>query len=163
MVLISLSLFIALFIEIFARYLANRPGGRRMIFSSFFLGVTYSLIRSFYFLQPIVKPRKKIFANSEQDIIRFVNNLTVENILEKNEAKLVQSAFNFDELKVNQIITPRKKVITINYDMSYSEIESIHSQHFFTRYPVVNKKKEIIGIFNIEVFYWRLIKNKGAR
>src|SRR5215212_5351419 len=46
--------------------------------------------------------------------------------------------------------------------MSYSEIQNIHSQYFFTRYPVFNKKKEIVGIFNMEVFYWRLIKKKEA-
>ncbi|CAJ0824668.1 6743_t:CDS:2 [Entrophospora sp. SA101] len=148
------SLSIALFTEIFVRYLASRPSSRKMIFNNFFIDVTYSLIRlPYHFLRPIVKPRKKIFVNSEKDIIRFINNLTTDNILEKSEAKLVQSAFNFDELKV----------IGFKDDMSYSEIQNIHSQHFFTRYPVFNKKKEIIGIFNMEVFYWRLIKNKKAR
>ncbi|MEG7978401.1 MAG: CBS domain-containing protein [Mollicutes bacterium UO1] len=46
--------------------------------------------------------------------------------------------------------------------MTYQKIQTIHSQHFFTRYPVINKKKEIVGIFNMEVFYWRLIKSKEA-
>lgn len=89
------------------RYLANRPSSRKRIFDNFFIDVAYFLIRPFYYLlRPIVKPKKKIFANSEQDIIRFVNNLTTDNILEKNEAKLVQSAFKFDESKVSSIITP---------------------------------------------------------
>jgi len=47
--------------------------------------------------------------------------------------------------------------------MTYPEIQAIHFQQFFTRYPVVNQKKEIIGIFNMEVFYWRLMKNKEVR
>jgi len=98
---------IALITEIFARYLANRPGSQKKIFNSFLIDFTYSLIRiPYYFLRPIVKPREKIFVNSEKDIIRFINNLTTDNILEKNEAKLIQSAFNFDELKVISITTP---------------------------------------------------------
>jgi CBS domain containing-hemolysin-like protein len=44
--------------------------------------------------------------------------------------------------------------------MTPEEIQAIHSQHFFTRYPVINKKKELVGVFNIEVFYWKLIKDK---
>lgn len=105
--MIGLSFVIALFTEIFVRYLANRPRSQQMIFNNFFVDVTYSLIRfPYYFLRRIVKPRAKIFANSEQDIIRFVNNLTTDNILEKHEARLVQSAFKFDELKVRSIITP---------------------------------------------------------
>ncbi|MEG7978402.1 MAG: CNNM domain-containing protein [Mollicutes bacterium UO1] len=105
--LLIFSLLIALFTEILVRYLAHQTSSRKTIFNNFFVDVTYLLIRPFYYiLQPIVKPKKKIFANSEQDIIRFVNNLTTDNILEKNEAKLVQSAFKFDESKVTSIITP---------------------------------------------------------
>jgi len=107
MIVVSLSLLIALITEIFARYLASRPGSQKRIFNNFFISVTYSIVRiPYYFLRPIVRPRKKIFINSEKDIIRFINNLTTDNILEKNEAKLIQSAFNFDESKVISIITP---------------------------------------------------------
>ena len=162
--LILLSLLIALFTEIFVRYLVNRPSSRKMVFSNFFIDTTYSLIRlPYYLLRPIVKPRKKIFVNSEQDIIRFVNNLTTDKVLEEREAKLVQSAFRFDDLNVISITTPWKKVITLKHDMLYPEIRDIHSQQFFTRYPVLNQKKEVVGIFNMEVFYWRLIKDKEAR
>jgi len=78
-----------------------------MVFSNFFIDTTYSLIRlPYYLLRPIVKPRKKIFVNSEQDIIRFVNNLTTDKVLEEREAKLVQSAFRFDDLNVISITTP---------------------------------------------------------
>src|SRR5215216_2789384 len=101
-----LSLLIALFTEIFARYLASRPGSQKKIFNNFFIDISYSLVRiPFYLLRPIVRPRKKIFINSEQDIIRFINNLTTDNILEKKEAQLIQSAFNFDERRVDSITT----------------------------------------------------------
>jgi hypothetical protein len=103
---LGISLLIALFTEILVRYLVNRPGNRKNVFNIFFIDFTYLIIRPFYFLRIIVKPKKKIFVNSEQDIIRFINNLTTENILELGEAKLVQSAFNFDELEVSKISTP---------------------------------------------------------
>ena len=164
MIIVSLSLLIALITEILARYLASRPGSQKRIFNNFFISVTYLIVRiPYYFLRSIVRPRKKIFINSEKDIIRFINNLTTDNILEKNEAKLIQSAFNFDESKVISIITPWKNVICLKHGMTYPEIQAIHFQQFFTRYPVVNQKKEIIGIFNMEVFYWRLMKNKEVR
>jgi len=107
LVLVLLSLTIALITEIFARYLANRSRSRKMIFNNFFIDITYTLIRlPYHFLRLIVKPRKKIFVNSEQDVIRFVNNLTLERVLEKREAELVQSAFKFDDLRVVSIATP---------------------------------------------------------
>jgi CBS domain containing-hemolysin-like protein len=106
-VLIALSILIALATEIFVRYLVNQPSSRKMVFNNFFIDTTYMLIRlPYYFLRSIVKPRKKIFVNSEQDVVRFINNLTADKILEKGEAKLVQSAFKFDDLKVISMTTP---------------------------------------------------------
>ena len=158
LVVIILGILIALFTEIFSRYLANRPGSQKRISNKFFINFSYSLIRiPYYLLRPIVRPRKKIFVNSEKDVIRFINNLTADNTLEKKEAKLVQSAFNFDELKVSSIITPWKKVIALKHGMTYQEIQTIHSQHFFTRYPVLNQKNEVLGVFNLEMFHWRLM------
>src|SRR5581483_11258594 len=44
--------------------------------------------------------------------------------------------------------------------MNLEEIKKNHSRSFFNRYPVVDGKKKAIGVFNIEVFYWRLIIKK---
>jgi CBS domain containing-hemolysin-like protein len=66
---------------------------------------------------------------------------------------LVQSAFNFDELIVNSIFTPFHQVIFLKEDMSYEEVKMIHFKNFLTRYPVVDKRNEIIGIFNTKIFY----------
>jgi CBS domain containing-hemolysin-like protein len=156
-----LSIFVALITEIFSRYLASRPASKNLILKDFFVDLTYTLVRPLSFLKKVVRPKKKIFVNSEQDIIRFVNNLTVENILEKKEAKLIQSAFNFDEAKVSSVFIPLKKTIFLNKDMSYEEFKKVHSKYFFTRYPVRNEKKEILGTFNTKTFYWILIKSEN--
>jgi CBS domain containing-hemolysin-like protein len=44
--------------------------------------------------------------------------------------------------------------------MDLEKIKKNHSHSFFTRYPVVDRKNRPIGVFNIEVFYWRLIIKK---
>lgn len=160
--LLLISLFIALFTEIFSRYLANKRFSKKLIENDFLIGCAYFLIRlPASFLKNLVKPKKKLFANSEQDIILFINNLAIEKVLEKKEARLIQSAFNFDELRVGLVFTPWKKVVFLFEEMSYEEIQKIYLQHFFTRYPVLNKKGEISGIFNLEKFHWTLIKDKN--
>ena len=135
-----------------ARYLANRPR-QKLIFRPFFINITYLLIRPFYGpLKRVIKPKKKIFINSEKDIIRFTDNLTFDNVLEKKEALLVQSALKFDDEYIHTIITPWEKVVTLKYGMSSQETQNVHEREFFTRYPVLNKK-EVTGIFNIKVYY----------
>ena len=151
--LIFFSLFIALFTEIFTRYLGNKPFSKKLIQSNFFVDFAYLLLRPLSFLRTVVRPKKKIFVNSENDVIRFINNLAVENVLEKKEARLIQSAFNFDEFRVSSVFVPRKKVIFLNEDMSYEEVQKTHLKHLFTRYPVLNKEKELIGVFNLKKFY----------
>ncbi|CAG8648301.1 5013_t:CDS:2, partial [Ambispora gerdemannii] len=109
------------------------------------------------------QPRKRIFVNSEQDVVRFVNNLAAENIVENKEARLVQAAFNFDELKVSSVFTPLSRVVFLNKDTTWEEVQKIHTRHFFTRYPILDQKKvptkntrrspsteQVVGVFNIE-------------
>jgi CBS domain containing-hemolysin-like protein len=104
---LSLSLLIALVTEVLVRYLVSLRISQKTIFNSFLINTAYLLIRPFYYpLHKIVKPKKKIFANSEKDVARFVNNLAAEDILEKGEASLVQSALKFDEQNILSVATP---------------------------------------------------------
>lgn len=75
-----------------------------MVLNHHFINFAYFISRLSFF-QFIIKPRKRIFVNSENDVSLFVSNLAAEKILEKKEAKLIQSALNFDEIKVRQILT----------------------------------------------------------
>jgi len=160
---LGIGLFTALFTEIYSRYLANKAFSKQLSKNKFFINFTYSLIRiPFWMFGKIVKPKKKLFINSEIDVIRFINNLESEKLLEKKEASLVKSAFKFDELQVRSIFIPWKKVVTINENMNYEEIQKIYSQNLFNQYPVFNKKNKLIGIFNWEIFNWNLINKKNS-
>ena len=103
-VVLVTGIFLALITEILSRYLAIR--NKKLILNDFIINLAYLLTRPFHFLHRIVKPKKKLFSNSEQDVIRFVKNLTMERILEKQEASLVQSALQFDEKESKSILVP---------------------------------------------------------
>ena len=98
-----ISLFIALFTEIFVRFLTTKSFSKRMVLNHYFINIAY-LISRLSFFQFIIKPRKRIFVNSEKDVSLFVSNLAAEKILEKKEARLIKAALNFDEIKVRQIL-----------------------------------------------------------
>jgi CBS domain containing-hemolysin-like protein len=146
-------LFTAFCSEVLSRYFSTRRNNRKLINSVFFVGIAYTIIRPFSFLREIIKPKKKIFTNSEKDILRFVRNLAIENTLEKKEAKLVEAALKFDDLMIKSIIVPKNKTVFLDEDMTNEDIMKVHMHHFFTRYPVLNKKKELIGIFNTKTYF----------
>ncbi|MCE8162675.1 MAG: DUF21 domain-containing protein [Candidatus Moeniiplasma glomeromycotorum] len=143
--LLGVAFLIALFTELLARFLAIRKSSQRLIIkNSLLINITYSFLRPFSFLQIIIKPKKKLFLDSEADLLRFFNNLMAERVLEKKEARLVQSALRFDETTINHLIIPKKKIIFLHEGMTTEEVKTAYSQNFFTRYPVLDQKKEII-------------------
>jgi CBS domain containing-hemolysin-like protein len=86
------------------RFLTTKKFSKRITLNRHFINIAY-LISRLSFFQFIIKPRKRIFVNSENDVSLFVSNLAAEKILEKKEAKLIKAALNFDEINVRQILT----------------------------------------------------------
>ena len=152
--LVGIAFFIALFTELLARFLAIRKRNRKIVFSPFFINLTYLILRPFGFLQVIIKPKKKLFSDSEEDIIRFFNNLLTEKVLEEKEVRLVQAALRFDELTVEKLVVPYRKVVFLEETMKLEEVKKVYSQNLFTRYPVLNQEKKIIGILSMKRIFW---------
>ncbi|CAI2174719.1 1730_t:CDS:2 [Funneliformis geosporum] len=98
-----------------------------MVLNPHFINFAYFISRLSFF-QFIIKPRKRVFVNSESDVSLFVSNLAAEKILEQKEAKLIKAALNFDEIKLKRI----------------------YLKHFLDRYPVINKKKQLVDHINKE-------------
>jgi len=161
LVFFLISLLIALFTEIFVRFLTTKSFSKRMILNKYFINIAY-LISRLSFFQFIIKPRKRIFVNSEKDVSLFVSNLAAEKILEKKEARLIKAALNFDEIKVSQIFKKWEKVICLEDSLNYEELKRIYLKHLLDRYPVINKKKQLVGIFSMKTFFREgLLKNKN--
>ncbi|MCE8164007.1 MAG: CBS domain-containing protein [Candidatus Moeniiplasma glomeromycotorum] len=153
-ILFGIAFFTALFTELLARFLAVRKNNKKVVNHPFFINLTYLILRPFSFLQIVIKPKKKLFSDSEKDIIRFFNNLLAEKVLEEKEVRLVQSALRFDELTVESLVVPYHKVVFLEETMSLAEVKKVYLQNSFTRYPVRDRKKKIIGILSIKrVFF----------
>jgi len=94
---------IALSAEILVRFLATKKFSKRIVSNHFLINIAYSLSRLSPF-RLIIKPKKRVFVNSEKDVSLFVRNLAAEKILEKKEANLIGAALDFDEIKVSQVL-----------------------------------------------------------
>jgi putative hemolysin len=158
---LSASLSIALFTEILMRFLVTKSFSKRVITNNFLINNAYFLNRLSP-LQLIIKPRKRIFVNSEKDVSLFVSNLAAETILEQKEAKLIKAALKLDETKVHQVLKKWEKVICLEKSINYKELQKIYLNCPFDRYPIINNKKQLVGTFSMKIFSRVLIKNKNA-
>lgn len=155
------ALFLAMITELLPRYFTYRKRGVSLITNNFFINFTYLLARSFYFFsRNVIKSKKKIFFGSEKNISIFFDNLFYENVLEKEEAALVKSALELDELKISDLFK-KKKIVSLHENMSYKELCEIFLRYRFSRYPVFDsKKKRISGILHIKELFFKNISKK---
>jgi len=158
---IILNIIVTISTEIFPKIIGTKKISKKLIKNDFFINFSYLLVKiSYFFLSKIIKPKERFFINSEKDVMLFIKNLATENILEKKESDLINSAFIFDEMKVKNILIEKKNVVYLHENMNYNDIKKIYSKFYFSRYPVINSKKEIIGVFSLKRYYWKKIINK---
>jgi putative hemolysin len=65
------------------------------------------------------------------------------------ESNMIENVFKMDEIEAYDIMIPKNKVVSINYDATYNQVLTIALETGYTRFPVSNKD-EIIGVINVK-------------
>lgn len=98
---------------------------------------------------------------TEEELKYIIEEIEDEGVLEEQESELVQSALDFDEITVGEILTPRVDVVALNIDDSPEKILSVFQNDNHSRLPVYEKSIDsIIGILNARTFYNAYLKNQ---
>ena len=100
----------------------------------------------------LLKIKKEVV---EEDTLK--DTITDSN-LEELEKKLLLNVFEFNDVTVKEVMTPKKDVISLDIEDSNEVLKNKVRKSKFTRFPVTNKDK-IIGILNIK----DLIVNEHTR
>lgn len=120
----------------------------RIIFKPivFFLsGSTEILVRLFRLKN---KEEEKV---TTDEVMALVNMGVTDGTIDLDEKELIDNVFTFDDLKVKNIMIPRRDVIAINIDDSIDDIFKIIQNEQYTRIPVYQDSLDnIIGVLNIK-------------
>lgn len=73
---------------------------------------------------------------TEQELLYMLDTIEEEGVLEEQEKDLVQSALEFDETTVQEIVTPRVNMIALDIDDPPEEILKIVQSERFSRIPI---------------------------
>ncbi|MCL2013648.1 MAG: hemolysin family protein [Oscillospiraceae bacterium] len=91
---------------------------------------------------------------TEEELKVIIKEIKEEGVLEKQESELVQSALDFDETTVSDIITPRVDIVSISVDETADNIKDVFLGERYTRIPVYEQSKDnIIGILYQNDFF----------
>lgn len=87
---------------------------------------------------------------TEEELKCIVDSIEQEGVLEEEESDLVRSALEFDEITVQEILTPRVDLVAISVDDSLEEAQKVVMDAHFSRIPVYRGTVDnIIGVLQV--------------
>lgn len=99
---------------------------------------------------------------TEDEIMTFVEEAEEDGTLKKDETELIRSVIEFDDLEVEDILTPRVNISAVDIDSDLEEIKKIFETSGFSRLPVYKESIDsIIGIVHEKDFYNYYISRTG--
>ncbi len=101
---------------------------------------------------------------TEAELKCMIDEIEHQGGLEKDESELVQMALDFDEITVEEILTPRVDIIAIEMKESVENIQKILMSEKFSRVPVYDKTIDnIVGILLEREFFKSMVLNQNFK
>lgn len=92
-------------------------------------------------------------AMTEEELTAILETAEDEGVIDEERTDLVQSALEFDDLTVGQVLTPRIDVVAVDLEESADDILRVAIDSQYSRLPVYEDTIDnIIGIVNVNQF-----------
>ncbi len=90
---------------------------------------------------------------TEDDVIEIIEDMEEEGSIDSDESRLLYSAFEFDDVSVNDILTDRRDMLCIDVDLSDEEILDVIKNSPYSRLPVYKGNLDnCIGVLRIREY-----------
>ena len=141
--------------------LCMRFGGALYVIMVIMTPVTFLLLKLTSFVQKRAsKSKKKEPSVTEDELKYIVESIEEEGVLEEQESELVQSALEFDEKTVYDVLTPRVDMITIDIEGDPKKIRETVLKERFSRIPVYQGNIDnIIGVLHTRDYLECMLSN----
>ncbi len=101
---------------------------------------------------------------TEEELKYIVDSIEQEGVLEEQESDLVRSALEFDEIMVQEILTPRVDLTAINVDTSLQEALRMVLDAHYSRIPVYRGTIDnIIGVLQVRDLLKAVVTGQETR
>ena len=96
-----------------------------------------------------IKSQEKVI--TEEDIMSFVRTAEEEGSIKEIEKRMIKRIFEFDDINVSEIATPRRDMIMLESKMKLKNAFKLFLKKNHTRMPIYEKNKDnIVGIIHIK-------------
>lgn len=166
---VVMTVVVLIFGEISPKSLAKESPERFAMFSTPFLSFFVKLLTPLNFLfQQWKKLLNKLFKAeddrgiTEEELITIVDEAENEGGIDEHESELIRSAIEFNDLEVEEILTPRVDVVAVEENDPMDKIADAFRTNGLSRLPVYRETIDnIIGIIHEKDFYAQLYQNRN--
>jgi putative hemolysin len=141
---------------------------------SFALAVTYPLLMFMFILTPLniifnfwQKLMTKLFkfqespSITEDELLTYVSEAQQEGGINENEEEMIRNVIDFDDLKIEEIFTPRVKVVAVSLDEATKKITHAFRHYGYSRLPVyVGSIDHIVGVINYKDYFNKVLLDR---
>lgn len=100
-----------------------------------------------------IDPNEKEDPVSEEDIVLMLDAGADEGSLSEDDIEYIKNVFKLDKLSAEDVMTPKKSLISVSADTTKEEILEIIETEGYSRMPVFDEEEEhIIGILHTRDF-----------
>ena len=97
---------------------------------------------------------------TEDELKVMIEEIQDEGVLEKRESELVQSALDFDETKVEEVLTPRVDVCAVDIREDIETVRAVFMSEPYSRLPVYEDTIDnIVGVIHEKDLFIALTKD----
>ena len=100
---------------------------------------------------------------TEGELVTMVSEAEKDGELTNRESELIRSAIEFDDVEVEEILTPRVDVIAVEDDLPLDEVAQTFAESGYSRLPVYHGTIDnIIGVVHEKDFYLARLKKEAT-
>ena len=118
----------------------------------------------------ISKLLSKIFSGkkddvfTEEDFENVVEKVSDEGLLEEEQSEIIQSALEFVDTNVKEVLTPREKMYAIDIkQINQESLKQVILNTNYSRIPVYEREFDnVIGVLNVKTYFKEITKNPNV-
>lgn len=109
-----------------------------------------------------VKEEESITTDQFEDVI---DDVTDDGVLEEETGEIIQSALEFADTNVKEVLTPREKIFALDINgLSSDKLFDVLETTSFSRIPIYKHTIDnIIGVLHVKIFFKQYMQKKDIR
>ena len=134
-------------------------------FIRIFIWITYPIILTTLFVTDKISSGKKdMQSQTKEELLHSMLLSEDDGIIDEKESDVIENILNLDNIKVNEILTPRSVVFAIDENMSIKEVIETQDGIFkFSRIPVYNGSLEdVTGLVLTKKIFKQALKDDNV-